>query len=281
MQLVEKIIWSSHPGLPGVVTLSAENSQRPWCVYHETYAIFNVNPLITKEGAHGGSGGAEWIYRRKSHLAVPETVNLIEPGELHRNTRTPPPNPFSVLMVDPSVINHLALEAGMGPNPHFRAVVADDPQLYRSFVRLHAALEEETILLHQQSLFAECIGALLTDYCETNPPAALPPARRRLHWARDFMTEHFQQNVTLAELAAIAELSQYHFLRAFRSEFGLTPHAYQLNVRIERVRQWLKYGKPLVEAAAHAGFADLSHLIRHFKTAVGVTPAKYAAAVST
>lgn len=278
MHLNEKIVWSSPPGLLGVVRLSAENSQRPWCVYHETYTIFNVNPL-NRQGLYCGSGEAEWIYRRKSHYAVPESVNLIEPGELHRNTKTPPPNPFSVLMVDPNVINAIASEAGMGSNPHFKRAVTHDPFLYRSFVELHALLEQESTLLHQQSAFVACVSALLRDYCENRPHAVPHPPRRCLEHAREYLTEHFEKTITLDQLADIAGLSRYHFLRAFSKEFGLTPHAYQLQVRIEHVRRWLESGEAAAEAATCAGFADLSHLIRHFKSTVGLTPARYFKAI--
>jgi AraC-like DNA-binding protein len=275
MQLNEKIVWSSPPSLLGVVTLSAENSQRPWCVYHETYTIFNVNPLSKERGVSCGSSEAEWIYRRKSHYAVPESVNLIEPGELHRNTKTPPPNPFSALMIDPIMMNDIAAEAGMALNPHFKQAVTRDPFLYRSFVELHAVLEQETTLLHQQSAFVACIGALLRDHCEDRSQSVSDSSRRCLERARECLTEHFEQTITLNQLADIAGLSRYHFLRAFTREFGLTPHAYQLQIRIERVCRWLECGGIASEAATRAGFADLSHLIRHFKSALGVTPAQY------
>ncbi len=277
MALIEKVIWSAPPDLPGVEILSAENSQHPWRHYHETYSIFNVNPATGTAAAL--SATAEWIYRCRSHCATPGSVNLIEPGELHRNTKTPPPNPFSVVLIDPKLVNDIAAEAGLRPYPHFREAVVTDPRLYRAFVRFHAALAEQTTLLQRQSLLVECVGALLQGYCEQTPRPVPHLGRRRLAWARDFLEQHFFEKITLAQLAEISGLSRYHFQRAFAQEFGLPPHRYQISLRIEKVRQWLRAGVPI--HSIEAGFADQSHLIRHFKKSEGVTPARYAAMVTS
>ena len=76
-------------------------------------------------------------------------------------------------------------------------------------------------------------------------------------------------------LAAAAGLSPYYFIRVFRQAVGLTPHAYLVQLRVETAKRLLDRGQPVVEAALAAGFADQSHLTRHFKRIVGVTPGQY------
>ena len=77
-------------------------------------------------------------------------------------------------------------------------------------------------------------------------------------------------------LATACGLSRFHLVHAFTKETGLSPHAYQVHVRIERSRNLLQIGIPPAAAAASLGFADQSHFTRHFKRIMHVTPTKYA-----
>lgn len=278
MPLEERIAWSAPPDLPGVEVLTVENNQRSWCVYHQTYTICNIDRFFNQDRAPV-AGEAEWVYRSGVHYSRASSLMLLEPGEVHRNTRTPPPGDFSVVLIDPALVNAVALESGMRPNPHFKDASCSDPAAYRAFFRLHAALAEQTSVLHRQSLLVNCIGALLSAHCEKNLPPLAKPGRPGLLRARDFLDQHFTENVTLDQLAEIAGLSRFHFLRAFTQEFGLPPHAWQISLRVERIRLLLRSGAPI--HAIEAGFADQSHLIRHFRKATGITPGRYSAMVNT
>jgi AraC-like DNA-binding protein len=83
--------------------------------------------------------------------------------------------------------------------------------------------------------------------------------------------------VSLAALSSVAALSRFELVRRFRRDTGLTPHAFQTNLRIARARDMLNRGEPAAQVAAQCGFADQPHLTRTFKRAVGVTPARFAA----
>src|SRR5215469_5126358 len=150
-------MWSVLPELPGVEILSVENNQRPWCIYHETYTICNINEFVDEDRIPC-PGEAEWTYRRGLHQNANRTLMLLEPGEVHRNTKTPPPCDFSVVQIDPRLVNEVVSEIGMHLNPHFKGAVASDPRLHCAFVRFHTALVTETTVLHRQSLLMECIG---------------------------------------------------------------------------------------------------------------------------
>ena len=68
-------------------------------------------------------------------------------------------------------------------------------------------------------------------------------------------------------------------MRGFARAVGVTPHAYLLQQRVRLARRLLSAGRRPIEAAAEAGFADQSHLTRAFRRQLGVTPARYRAAV--
>jgi AraC-like DNA-binding protein len=134
-----------------------------------------------------------------------------------------------------------------------RDVLARDEALVEIVARLAAH-----DLLHAD----EALGS-------TGGPAAAARARERL--AADPGTE-----LGLDELARDAGCNKYLLVRAFKRRWGITPHAMRLCLRIEAARARLARGEPPAEVAAAVGFADQSHLGRHFKRIVGIAPMAYA-----
>jgi AraC-like DNA-binding protein len=102
----------------------------------------------------------------------------------------------------------------------------------------------------------------------------LPPgAMRRV---REHVEAHLSESMDLAELAAIAGLSVYHFARAFKQSAGVTPHHYLVRRRIERAQDMLARSElPLSGIALATGFSDQSHLARHFRQMLGMTPGQF------
>ncbi len=107
---------------------------------------------------------------------------------------------------------------------------------------------------------------------------ALAPLRRereRVRRVRAYPHDNYAENVTLAELADLAHVSPYHLHRLFCQEVGIAPHRYQTQVRVDRAKTLLAQGLPISQVAVETGFADQSHLTRHFKRLVHVTPGRY------
>jgi transcriptional regulator GlxA family with amidase domain len=86
------------------------------------------------------------------------------------------------------------------------------------------------------------------------------------------------QYLRLEDLARMAGLSRYHFLRAFKSVTGVTPHQWVLRARLRDTAHRLATSRsPVTEIAFDAGFTDLSNFIRGFVAKYGVSPRKYRA----
>jgi AraC-like DNA-binding protein len=92
---------------------------------------------------------------------------------------------------------------------------------------------------------------------------------------REYLQDHFHENVTLARLSQIANLSPYHLNRVFCAEVGIPPHQYQAQVRIARAKLMLMNGVPVAQVAIDTGFADQSHFGRYFKRYMQVSPRRY------
>lgn len=92
----------------------------------------------------------------------------------------------------------------------------------------------------------------------------------------EYLQENYRAHFSLQDVARIANLSPYHFLRLFKNETGQTPYAYLLDIKIERAKELLKSRKHTVtEVCFLCGFNNVSHFATLFKRKVGYTPSEY------
>ena len=83
------------------------------------------------------------------------------------------------------------------------------------------------------------------------------------------------------ELAAIAQLSPYHFARAFKQSFGTPPHRYHMSRRMDRAKAMLEVPtRTVTEVGLMLGFAETSSFTTSFRRSVGVTPSDYRRSVA-
>ena len=100
-----------------------------------------------------------------------------------------------------------------------------------------------------------------------------PPAMRRV---REYVDAHLGGSMDLATLAGVAGVSIHHFARGFKQSAGVTPHHYLTQKRVERAQDLLgNTDLSLSEIALAVGFSDQSHLARHFRQMLGVTPGQF------
>jgi AraC family transcriptional regulator len=115
--------------------------------------------------------------------------------------------------------------------------------------------------LRRSSERIECVGA-----------SRRRELMRRVGWATDFMHSNLQRDLTLADIARAARLSQFHFLRVFRQFHGVTPFAYLGAQRTERALALLRTtGLGVNEVADQVGLSRLA-LWRRVRAAVGAAP---------
>ncbi|MDX6410479.1 MAG: hypothetical protein QOE13_3550 [Gaiellaceae bacterium] len=109
------------------------------------------------------------------------------------------------------------------------------------------------------------------------PPTGTPTPgnQRALRLALEYLAADPARNVSLDELAAVAGIGKFPLVRLFRDHTGLPPHALQLAHRIRLARRRLEDGATIADAAVASGFADQSHLHRHFVRTLGMTPRAY------
>jgi AraC family transcriptional regulator len=158
-----------------------------------------------------------------------------------------------------------------------------DPQVEQVGKLLLSELEDGGLMgnLYAQSLTNVLMIHLLRHHSslgrrearkmEREYKGALP--KRTLRTVVDYVGDNLVHDLTLDELAGVVHMSPYHFSRRFKRSTGLSPHQYVVRKRVERAKELLTNTElTLFEVAISVGFADQSHLAKHTKRLLGVSP---------
>ena len=228
------------------------------------------------------AGRAAAIYRGDTHVIGPGDLIVLNPEEAHAGG--PPARDswtYRALYPRPDLMREIMAEfpAFRPAIPRFGAEVVRDIQVTARLRRFHELSEPTgpTSALERETCLAEAL-ILLAGRHAAHPQAPRSPGREptAVRLSREYLEEHATENVTLRALAESAGLSAFHLCRVFREAVGMTPHAYQTQVRVRRAKSLLAAGLPISQAATEAGFYDQAHLTRYFKRIMGLTPGRYA-----
>lgn len=226
------------------------------------------------------AGVEEFTYRGTLHQAPAGSMVVIHPGEVHTgHAGTPEGWTYRMLYPDVSLLQKAAAELVRRSHslPFFPNPVIHDPQLAAQLRQLHMAIETSTSQLERESCFLWTLAQFITrhaDRCSQQTP--LGKEHQIVQRVQEYLRANYMHSISLEQLAYIANLKPLRLLRVFRKHIGLPPHAYLVQTRVARAKAFLSLGLPICQVAADTGFTDQSHLTRHFKRLVGVTPKQYA-----
>ena len=146
------------------------------------------------------------------------------------------------------------------------------PTVMRGLVQAHTTQTFHSLLTSQGLLYQ--LLALLSQAANQSHWADGNPERDAcLERARFFVEEHITRNLSLAEVARVANMSKYHFNRLFRRRYGVTPLGYHTHLRMQRAEALLELGKlPVCEVAEQLGYASVYSFSRSFKRYFGRSP---------
>jgi AraC family transcriptional regulator len=142
------------------------------------------------------------------------------------------------------------------------------------------ALSSAPSSLRSEELALRLIERVIAAMAGLRRLPAAPTGReaRRVIEAIRLVESEAARPVDLQEMAAVAGLSKYHFLRVFRRRTGLTPHQYLISAQLRRAALALTSSRrPVIAVALDSGFGDLSTFNKTFRAAFGRTPTQYRA----
>ena len=205
---------------------------------------------------------------------------LVPAGREYRDVQTPRTLPRLLFFYfDPS---QMPLEAGeCGSNSRIAPrLFFEDGTLWSTALKLKNLLEGPS---PENGAYVEALGLVLWHEIMrfSRNVIAMHPARGGLApWQQRSVTayieEHIAEQVSLATLSDMVRLSPFYFCRAFKRSFGVSPHQYHINRRIEHAKLLLEKPAPsLTEIGLSVGFCDASSFSAAFRKAAGVTPSSY------
>lgn len=221
----------------------------------------------------------------EGHYQTAEIRNgdvIILPAQIVHRARWSHEHCYLALSVEP-----IAFERSLGDTLRGHSVKLlpqfslPDTLLYSLSMALKTELETSGFggQLYVDSLLTTFSAHLLRHYCRQNPfstaaSGGLP--NYKLRQVLEYIHAHSHQNLTLVELAAIAQVSPNYFATQFKQATGYAPHQYVIRQRIERGKALLINSRDgIADIAYQVGFAHQSHFTRHFKRLVGVTPKQF------
>jgi AraC-like DNA-binding protein len=219
-------------------------------------------------------GGGELRHARAVHATPPGSLFVVPPGDVHSNHCDAPEGcSFRTMYVEADRLAWAAAEVGVAGPPDFARPMVDDGRFATLFRRVHRSFERGTSRLESETELLALLVALVSRHASGRRPVR-PPGREpgAVERAREYLHARFREPVSLADLARVAGLSPFHLSRVFRDRTGLPPHAYQNQLRVHHARRLIEAGQTTSLAARLAGFADQSHLTRHFRRVLAVPP---------
>ena len=233
------------------------------------------------------NGAERFMTRGTNYVAARGQLLMMNPMQVHDGGPASDDGyQYQIMFIDPKVFGDLVTELSPKNSglPFFGNCVVNDPELHLQLQDLHRLFRPDddgaNSLLERDSQLLYSAARLALRHADAPPYLYQPGLEdKRVQAVIDYMAAHLDANMSLDDLAMITGLSRFHLLRVFRAATGLPPHTYFNHMRLRRAKRLLFDGASIADAAAATGFADQSHLNRHFKTMWGVSPGAFIASL--
>lgn len=236
--------------------------------FHQAYCIW-LN----------SSGGEHYTHGGNSYILQPGDLGIIAPGEVHSNHACQ--NKSRNLLtyyLEPTQLQTVGAQIKDKENARteFRTNFCQDKESQQRLIALQQILSHPNSALERESAYLETIAHLIHRYGTTGGAAIrIGTEQDRVARIIEIFHGRYAEDIGLNELAAQMDCTPFHLIRFFKKAVGLSPHAYLVQLRLEKAKHLLNQGQTIVDTALDTGFADQSHLTRHFKTRFGIPPGTY------
>lgn len=238
----------------GVGWAKLARSRRLWSGETTTFTISSID-----------SGASTWRVDGADYYTATNGLRFKRPGTHFRTVSVEEPSGMTILRLDAAC---LAVFGPVEVSRAFTMAQRESPSLLEQFRQLGCAESAEESLV--QLLVKLASVSDLPEHAEGRSGRRADVAR-----VRAILDRNASRDIRLAELASAAALHPVTLVRLFRQEYGLPPHAYQIERRVEAAQSLLAAGLRPCEVALTVGFCDQSHLHRHFKRRTGLTLAAF------
>jgi len=243
---------------------------REVCYARHSHAHFSIGAIT--------AGLSTYVHEQSEFQVSTGTVVLMNPGDVHAcNPIDDQPWSYLMLYVETPWLTDLQHQLGFSQDQAFRRFAIThnrDASLFVGLKDLYAVLvDEQQDILRKHSAAVEFFTEVQQRLNPIDQPLREP--NFKLERAADYIRDNCTQLLKLEDICEAAQLSPSYLIRAFKQHYGMTPHAFVVNQRIQFARDRLRNGKLIADVALEAGFADQAHFQRVFKQHLAATPGQY------
>lgn len=215
------------------------------------------------------SGVQSLVHKGVHHAAPAGSVTFFNPEELHATEALKGHSVhYQTLHVPASLLREIA-----PPTFTFPVAVLNNTSIARRLSEQLTILDATKDQANWDNLLTDFLYRCTSLFVE-RPAVQHKLDDPRIRLIQDYIEENITGSLDLDALAEQLGLSKFHFLRLFRTQIGVTPHAYIQARRTARAKRLL-HKRPPAEVASLCGFVDQSHLTRWMKSCYGTTPSVY------
>ncbi|MGO3055654.1 helix-turn-helix domain-containing protein [Halomonas sp. AOP43-A1-21] len=267
--LAAPVFWRD-PGMPHI-ELRKISDARQVCYAPHSHTHWSFGAVT--------AGKSTFRYRDSFYQISAGDLVLMNPHWVHAcNPIENEPWAYLMLYVDTLWLTDLRYQAGLLASSHWEDIetaVISQPRFYHAYRAMAACLlDNQRSSLEKQTVVVDYLLEVL-QWLSRKPHQPLQKAPNELLAVAAYLNAHATEELSLMDLCNFSGYSAGHLIRTFKQHFGLTPHAYLVNRRIQLGQRELKLGKPIVETALKVGFNDQPHFQRTFKQLVAATPNQY------
>jgi AraC-like DNA-binding protein len=246
------------PELGGLEVMHASFVRHEFAKHsHETFTVVLID-----------DGASRFWYRGAEHVIGAGMVALLNPGEAHTGSPiTPEGYSQRSLYLEPEKFWH-----GLEPR-FFRESLRNDANLFARISKFHDAIPRCDDL--ELPALLDGVTEHLLRLTDARAPNRTPVEMIAVRRLRELIEDDPSANIRLSTLATSLGSSCAHLSRAFSRAHGLPPHAYRLQLRLEKAKPKLLAGDSAAQIALELGFNSQSHFVTQFKRWTGVTPSHY------
>jgi AraC-like DNA-binding protein len=226
--------------------------------YHETFCV-----SLIEQGTFDENG----------LIATKGTICITPPNLIHENKLLHETGySFITFYVSPDLFRFL----NQGKEVFFSNMVLEDDTIFAELKNIAQQLKTNKKNIPSKTTLTDIFKRLVQKY---HDPLGKPDDSNNtpliLAEIKNYVEINLHEKLTLEDLAKLADMDKFKFIRYFKKNIGLSPFSYITLRRLEHAKNSLKAGNPIVHSALDAGFYDQSHFNKYFKHYIGVTPFDY------
>ncbi len=231
------------------------------------------------------SGELQLTIGHQTETVAKSSFVLINAGDVHAGHATSPTVGWTMrtLHVAPGDLAEEMRTCGLRADADspVRSGVRNERELATLFFGIHACAQTNDDRLKRDEFLQRLIFVLAADAktSRIEEPRGLAGSLTEAKRIRDYIEDRLFEEIRLNDMSKLVSLPPYTVVRAFKWIFGIPPHRYHMQRRVDVARKLIRDRIPLSRISHLCGFADQAHLTRAFKRTLGYTPGLYARSI--